>query len=93
MVEGGKKKESDTSFISSDSFLGKEAFEKFGLTELLFNADDQELFEAYAGCSLLRTVHTIMGLKSIKGEAKEIVKGVIHHIHPKNIYYRHNIHN
>jgi len=43
-------KKSDTSSISSDYFLGKDTFEKFRLTELLFNAGDQDLFEAYAGC-------------------------------------------
>lgn len=57
VVEGGKKSP-DISFISSYSFLGKEAFEKFRLTELLFNADDEELHEACVGCSPPRTVCT-----------------------------------
>lgn len=61
-----KKTKPGISFISRDLFLGKEAFEKFRLTELLFNADDQGLFETYAGCPSLRTVCTIMRLRVYK---------------------------
>lgn len=62
VVKGGKK-DQIILFISSYCFLGVEEFEKYRLTELLYDADDQEFFVECEGCSSLTTLDIIMRLK------------------------------
>lgn len=59
VVKGGKK-EQTLLFISNYWFLGVEEFEKCRLTDLLYNADDQEFSEGCEGCSPLTTVYIVM---------------------------------